>query len=120
MVSTSAASTTAASGAATVNANDGIGAIAGRIHDASATPATPPQTTNASVPGADFSAFQGKRRPAELADDDLRSAFSACCAVKYRPTNVAAPSPKARIPHAAAAMSSRDWKVRISSNTESG
>ena len=37
-----------------------------------------------------------------------------------RPTSVAAPSPHARMPHAAATMSRRDGKVSVSSRTESG
>src|SRR5207248_2459751 len=107
IVSIIAATTAAISGAAIVKDIGGIGAIAGRTHQASTTPAAPPETTKASVPAKDLSGFHGRRRPEETA-------------VERRPISVAAPSPNARMPHAAAAMSSRDGNARVSSNTEHG
>src|SRR5882672_11542095 len=125
-VSANAAATAATSGATIVNAIGGGGATAGRVHHASATPAIPPKTTNASVPAIVLSGFHGRcpRLTAELAEraEKRVSAFSAISAVgrDARPTSVAAPSPNARIPHAAATMSRRDGKMRMSSRTASG
>ena len=128
IVSTSAASSAAASGAAIANASGGTGVTDGRTHRASATPAAPPQTMNASVPAIDLSGFQGRRpeATAEVAEIAKRRLFSACSAcsavasVRDRPSNVAKPSPNARMPHAAAAMSRRVGKASVSSRTDSG
>ncbi len=116
IVSTSPASTAAASGAAIVNAIGGSGVTAGRTHHASATAPAPPHTMNASVPAIDLSGFHGRRpdgtaETAECAEKELCSAVfavSAVSSVRDRPTRVAKPSPNARMPHAAAAMSSRE------------
>jgi hypothetical protein len=61
-VSTTAASSVAASGAVTVHTIGAIGDAAGRTHHASATPAAPPKMTNASVPATVLSGFHGSRR----------------------------------------------------------
>src|SRR6266576_3621814 len=61
-VSTSAATAAATSGAAIVKVIDGGGATAGRVHHASATPARPPHTTNATVPATALSRFHGSGR----------------------------------------------------------
>src|SRR5262245_23283989 len=103
MVSTKAAHTAATIGAMTTNAVGGGDAIAGLVHQASATPAAPPNTMKAAVPAAVLSRFQLNFH------DRAR-----------RPTSVAAPSPSARIPHAAAATSSRFGKIRIRNRTASG
>src|SRR5947208_1588229 len=55
IVSTSAATMAAASGATISNCHDGSGAIAGRVQQASATAPSPPHTAKAIVPAIVFS-----------------------------------------------------------------
>src|SRR5262245_14678878 len=59
IVSTKAATTAAATGAAMTNDSGGIGVIAGRVHQASATPAIAPQMMKPIVPAIVFSRFHG-------------------------------------------------------------
>ena len=103
MVSAAAAHTAAAIGAASQNHIEGAGLTAFRHHQASATPAMLPNTTNAIDPAHVFSRFQGIGRPPTA-----------------RPTIVDMPSPTARIAHAAAAISRREGKTRINIRTEMG
>src|SRR5207344_1841724 len=106
----------------------GNGVTDGRTHHARATAPAPPHTMNASVPAIDLSGFQGRRpdgtaESAECEEKELCSAVfavSAVSSVRDRPTSVAKPSPKARMPHAAAAMSSLEGNASINSSTASG
>src|SRR5438046_1024790 len=61
IVSTSAATSAAASGTTMVNVIDGGGVTAGRVHHASATAPMPPNTTKAVVPATLLSRFHGRR-----------------------------------------------------------
>ncbi len=73
------------------------------VQAASPEPASHPNTMNAVRPPADFARFQG------------RGAVRMCA-----PINVAMPSPAARMPQAAAAMSGRRGKQISSARTASG
>ena len=102
-VSTSPAATAASTGATTMNASAGGGVMAGAVHQAKNTAAAPPAAMNASRPSTLLSGFQASRwRP------------------QRRPASVAAPSPRARMPHALAAMSSLAGNARIRNSTLTG
>ena len=73
------------------------------VHAASALPARLPKTMNAARPATDFAGFHGSRADRTWA-----------------PTSVANPSPAARMPHAAATISSRDGKHSTSASTAIG
>ena len=103
IVSTKLAITAAAAGPTTRNAHAGVGCTAAAVHDARAIPAALPPRANATIPATLLSAFHGSR-PLRVRD----------------PTMVANPSPNAMMPHAAATMSGRLGKTRMSSNTETG
>ena len=103
IVSTSAATSAAPSGAARTKTSGGGGLTAARVHHASADAPAAPHTTNAIEPAIVFSRFQGTCRPSTR-----------------WPTSVANPSPNARIPHAAATMSRREGNRRMSSSTDRG
>jgi hypothetical protein len=103
IVSTSAATSAAAIGAPTMNQKGTAIATFGCVHQHRTIPAIAPVRANAIVPAQVFSRFHGNR---ELPKD--------------RPASVAMPSPTARMAHAAAAISRRDRKKRMSSSTANG
>ena len=77
--------------------------MTGRHHQHRKAPAAPPAITSAALPATLLLRFQGHR-----------------LAPYRRPTSVAAPSPAARIPHAAATMSTRAGSISSSTRIDVG
>ena len=95
-------------------------AIAARIGASDSEPAWRRRVDAPGPPGERDASGRCKDNEACRAGDRLvRDSMAAACRGHGVPTSVAAPSPNARMPQAAAAMSSRDGKIRISSSTAS-
>jgi hypothetical protein len=101
--STAAAVSAASQGIQMENHGYAGGITVVRHHQQSNEPPAPPRRMKAQLPATDFSGFHGSR------------GLGMC-----RPASVAMPSPKARTPHADAAMSRRSGKTTRSSRTAIG